>query len=104
VSPAERFLAALVRQGRAMTLKRRVGTTTAFTSLTVHGRSRTYRPEELTGGVAQGDRRIRISALELATWDGAPQKNDLLDGAAVQGADALYDGETLVGYVVWVRG
>lgn len=100
---AERFLASLKRAGRAMDLKRRVGTTTELTTVTVHGRSRTYKPDELAGLVIQGDRRIRISALETGAL-GAPKKGDILDGGAVQGAETLYDGETLCGYVCWVRG
>lgn len=103
IGASDRFLASLRRAGRVMEYKRRVGTTTEFTIVEVHGRSRTYRPDELVGLVVQGDRKIRLSALETGAL-GAPKKGDILDGGAVQGAEALYDGEVLVGHVVWVRG
>ena len=86
-----------------MSYQRRIGTTTAFTTVAVHGRSRQYSPQELVGLVQQGDRRIRISALETGAL-GKPQKADKLDGGAVQGCEDLYDGSALVGHVVWVRG
>lgn len=103
---AERFQAALRRQGRAMQLRRRTGTTASFTDAPVYGRSRFYAPEEVTGAVIQGDRRIRIAQLDIAaaSWPGPPRKLDILDGATIQGVETLYDGETLVGYVCWVRG
>jgi hypothetical protein len=90
-----------------MLLRRRVGTsTTAFTDAPVHGKSIGYRPEELVGGVVQGDRRVKISQLDIAAagWPGPPRKNDVLDGGAVQGAEPLYDGAELVGFTCWVRG
>lgn len=102
----DRFADSLRRAGRQMSLKRRVGTTSAFTECTVYGRARFYQPQELTGQVVQGDRKIRVSQRDIAaaSWPGPPKKGDFLDGAAVQGAEHLYEGETLVGFVVWVRG
>lgn len=99
----ERYLASLKRAGRLVEYKRRIGTTSGFEALSVHGRARTYKPDELVGLVQQGDRKIRISALETGAL-GKPAKGDKLDGGAVQGVEDLYDGETLVGHVVWVRG
>ncbi|PWC69103.1 hypothetical protein TSH7_01265 [Azospirillum sp. TSH7] len=106
MSAYDRFAASLRRAGRQMSLKRRVGTTNAFTECTVYGKARFYQPTELIGLVKQGDRRIRIAQSDIAaaSWPGPPKVGDLLDGGAVQGAEHLYDGETLVGFVVWVRG
>lgn len=106
MSAAARILASLKRAGRPMSIKRRIGTGSTFTEATVHGRDRGYQAQELTGGVIQGDRRIRISEIELqaASWPSPPKKGDFLDGAAVQGVQALHDGAELVGFVVWVRG
>jgi len=119
MSALERFAASLARAGRGMVLKRRVGTGSSFVSATVKGKATAYQPQELVGGVIQGDRKVRIAQADLtaAGWPGAapvgvtagqwpdrPSKGDSLDGSAVQGAEALYDGETLVGWKVWVRG
>jgi hypothetical protein len=106
MSAAERFLASLRRAGRPMLLCRRIGTTSTFTDASIYGRSHGYKPNELVGLVQQGDRRIRISQLEIAAanWPGPPKKGDILDSGTIQGAEALYDGEALVGFVCWVRG
>lgn len=100
------FAKALHRAGRPMELKRRIGTTSTFTTCTVHGKDSGYQPHEFTGGVVQGDRHIRIAQADItaANWPGPPKKNDLLDNGAVQGAQALYDRAELVGFVCWVRG
>lgn len=106
MTASARFLASLERAGRPMMIKRRNGTGSTFTEAQIHGRDRGYQAQELTGGVIQGDRRIRISeaALQSASWPSPPRKGDFLDGAAVQGVQALHDGAELVGFVVWVRG
>jgi hypothetical protein len=103
---AATFCASLRRVGRPMELKRRIGTTSAFTACTVYGKDRGYHPAELVGGVIQGDRRIRIAQADIvaAAWPGPPKKNDLLDGGAVQGIQPLYDRGAVVGFAVWVRG
>lgn len=106
MSAGERLAASLRHAGRPMAIKRRVGTGSTFTEAMVHGRDRGYQAQELTGGVIQGDRRIRISEIELqnANWPSPPKKGDYLDGAAVQGVQTLHDGPEIVGFVVWVRG
>ena len=105
---AATFAASLRRAGRPMALKRRNGTSATFTECTVFGKARFYKPEELVGGVAQGDRRIRIAQADIAAagWPGPPKagSTDTLDGGAVQGVEKLYEGAELVGFVVWVRG
>ena len=106
MTAAARFLASLRRAGRPMVLKRRIGTTSTYIECAVYGRARGYQPTELAGGVVQGDRRIRISQIEIeaAAWPGPPKKSDYLDGGAIQGAEPLYDAAVLVGFVCWVRG
>jgi len=108
---AEDFRAALHRAGRPMTLRRVDDGVERLA--TVHGKSSGFRPGEIVGPVSIDDRRIRISALDLADEAAAgrwpadvppPARLDRLDGAAVQGADPLWDGTTLVGWVVWVNG
>lgn len=104
MTAAARLAASLARAGRPMVLRRRTGTSYIDCALT--GASIDYRPEELTGAIVQGDRRIKITQAPLvaAGWPTPPKKNDMIDGATVQGAHALYDGPALIGWVLWVRG
>lgn len=92
--------------GRPMTLRRRVGTTTAFTDVALSGTLRGYSAQELQGGVLQGDALVVLDAATGAL--GVPRRGDFLvvDGRtwAVQGAVQRAVGATVVGYDVWVRG
>ncbi len=101
------------RHGQTVTIRRRVGTGATFDpSVTVKGRVHSYRPEELIGGVQQGDRRIVIAPAELiaAGWDtgDAPRKGDqvLIASAVttVQGCEVRYLSGTAARYDIWVRG
>lgn len=100
----------LARNGRAMTLRRRVGTTAAFTDVTVVGRLRDFSPEQLVGGVMQGDAEAVIDAGPVLAAAGfaPPRKGDLLvvDGRtwAVQGCQPRAIGAQVVAYDLWVRG
>lgn len=107
----------LKKHGRAMILRRRIGTSNEWREQSVKGFSVAFGPEQLTGAVVQGDRRIRISPLDVGDWPGPPPPNvhpsqwpnaivagDQLDGANVQGAELRYDGENPSVWVVWVRG
>lgn len=95
----------LARKGRQMTLARLNGP-----SVSLIGYARDYRPEELVGGIAQGDVRVEIGADEIAaaSWPAPPRKTDrvTVDGRTytIQGASAVYDGPTLAGYSIWARG
>ena len=95
----------LARKGRPMTLMRLNGP-----SVSLIGFARDYRPDELVGGLAQGDVRVEIGADEIAasSWPAPPKKLDriTIDGRTytVQGASAVYDGPTLAGYSIWARG
>lgn len=106
MTAAAKIAAALARYGRPMELKRRVGTSTSFTTVTVSGVSQGYQPQELVGGIVQGDRKVTISNAEIAAagWPGPPGKGDLCDGAAVQGCETKHLGAEVLAHVLWVRG
>lgn len=95
------------RNGRPMTLRRRVGTAlTTFTSVDVTGFLVSFNPSELAGLVQQGDARITIGPDTGAL--GTPRENDqvLVDGKPwrVLGVHALNQGGTAAGWRLWVRG
>lgn len=106
MTPAAKIAAALAKYGRPLLLRRRVGTTSAYTDVTVAGVSQGYAPHELVGGIIQGDRKITISNAEIlaASWPGPPKKGDVLDGGAVQGCETKYLGATVLAHVCQVRG
>jgi hypothetical protein len=98
----------LARNGRPMTLRRRVGTALAtFNSAAVTGFMVSFAPQEVAGLVQQGDARVTITP-DVGTRLAAPRENDSLvvDGKAwrVMGAQALYAGATLAGWRLWLRG
>lgn len=107
---ASKIAVALLRYGRAMVLRRRVGTTSAFTDVLVHGVTQTYKPGELLGGLVQGDQQVTISDADIdaADWPGPPRKGDIIiiDGRtwALQGAETKYLGDAVLAHVLWVRG
>jgi hypothetical protein len=105
-----RILGMLERRGRALTLRRRVGTTGSFADCAPRGYSRGFKSTELVGGIAQGDREVVIGEAEIAaaSWPSPPRKGDIVvvDGATltVQGALTMYDGSDRAAHVLWVRG
>lgn len=105
-----RIIEMLERRGRPLTLRRRIGTTNAFTDVAPRGYSRGFKAEELVGGIIQGDREIVIAQAEItaASWPGPPKKGDItvLDGvtATVQGVLTMYDGASPAAHILWVRG
>lgn len=101
MTTSSRTEAMLKRRGRTMVLKRRIGTGATFTEAALYGVSRAYRPEELVGGIIQGDREIVIGS---PGEFGVPKKNDSIDGGTVQAVDAKYDAATVVAYILTVRG
>ena len=107
---ATRVEADITRLGRAMTLRRRSGTTNTFTDVEVTGVPRAYKPGELLGGITQGDQRVTISNGEIAAadWPGPPRKGDVIviDGHtwSLLGAEPRYLGSAVVAHVLWVRG
>ncbi|WP_207479567.1 hypothetical protein [Arenibaculum pallidiluteum] len=110
MSAAAKVAAALAKYGRPMTLRRRVGTTSAFSDVTVKGVADGYKPAELVGGIVQGDRQVTISNAEIAAaaWPGPPKKGDfvMIDGVqtAVQGVETKHLATDILAHVLWVRG
>jgi len=100
----------IARYGQSMMLRRRVGTTNAFTDVSVKGVARAYQPNELLGGLQQGDQRVVISSKEIrdAGWPAPPASGDLLvwnsSTRTVRGARHIKIGEEILGYDLWVRG
>jgi hypothetical protein len=89
----------IARKGRAVTL-RHGGLT--FTDTATRAFVHAFSPREITEGLKQGDQRVEILA------DVTPVVGDklLIGGKAfnVLGAGAIYDGDTLLGYSLLVRG
>jgi hypothetical protein len=93
-------------KGRPMAL-RRIGEP----DLPLIGFLRDYQPQELLGGVQQGDVRVEILAEEIAAagWTTPPAKPDRLvvDGRsyAIQAAARpVHEGADLIGWSIWARG
>jgi len=100
----------LRRYGRDMTLRRRLGTGTTFSSASTLGVLSSYGPDQLVGGIVQGDARIILDAVPIVAANLFPvQKGDqvVADGRtwAVQAPPRLrFDGPILCAIEVWVRG
>lgn len=100
----------LQRRGRAATLRRRVGTTSSFTDVTVAAVTANYQPQELIGTIQQGDRKAVVSNSEIETagWSGPPRKGDLLviDGQSttIQTSVPMYDQTRVIAHILQVRG
>jgi hypothetical protein len=100
----------LARYGRAMTLRRRVGTGATFTDIAVTATLRDFSPEQLVGGVMQGDAEAVVGATHVLAVAGfaPPRKGDLLvaDGRtwAVLGCKPRAVASTVVAYDLWIRG
>lgn len=101
------------RAGRPMTLKRQTSTATippTYSTVTVVGLLVSYRPESIAGEIMQGDARVAILNDEIATasWPGPPRKHDTLvvddETWVVEGSAPVYDGATLIGHSLHVRG
>jgi hypothetical protein len=91
-----------------MTLRRRTGTTNAFTTAPVTGHMVAFSPQEVVGLVSQGDARVTILP-DVGQDLIAPREKDtlLIDGRVWQimgPPHALYSGATLAGWRLWVRG
>lgn len=98
-------------KGRPMTLRRQTATSPAvFSDVTVRAAAVAYQPEAIAGDLKMGDLRVSILNDEIAaaSWPGPPRARDqmTIDGKTyvLQAATPRYDGETLVGFTIWVRG
>lgn len=111
MSASAKITTALRKYGRAMTLRRRIGTGSTYNEVVVRGVPEGYKPAELLGGLQQGDRSVTIGNAEIAAqvaFVPPPKKGDLLviDGAAtaIQGVETVYRGTEILAHVIWVRG
>lgn len=110
MSAAEKIARALAVNGRPMLLKRRTGTTTATTDVTVNGVAQAYAPENLAGDILQGDCKVTISNAEIASaaWPGPPKRGDQIeiDGRTwvLRGVETKYLGSVVLAHVLHVRG
>jgi len=101
----------LGQMGRPMTLRRQLTVSPqTYADLTVQGFDRAFQPQEIQGGVRQGDRRVEILNDELAAAGWPALRGQVLrlviDGTTVTVVDAfpLYEGATLIGHSLWCRG
>jgi hypothetical protein len=100
----------IARFGRPATLRRRQAMTTTFTEIAVTGWLRSFSPEEITGGVMNGDAEMTINAAPVLASAGfaPPVKGDFvaIDGKnwAVLGCNPLMVASTAVAYALHVRG
>lgn len=101
----------IARHGRPMTIRRQTGVNpVVFSAVEVAAAVTAFRPEQLIGGVQQGDMRAEILNDEIAdaAWPGPPRAKDslLVDGKAWQivGATPVFDGALCIGHALWIRG
>lgn len=106
-TPAEiiaRLDDALARRGEDMFLRK---TNTATGQITVKGRIRSYKPDEIEGIIVQGDSKVIISPTGLGAF-GVPPPNGYVVVAGtprrIISANAIRDGGTLVRIDMQVRG
>lgn len=87
-------------RGRPFTIKR--GTDTA----TFTGFVRSFTVGELAGGFQQGDQRLETLVLPAPFTPPAKGDGVLIDGRrwTVMGVAAIYEGPTLIGYSISLRG
>lgn len=99
--------AMLSTRGRQVTL-RRLGSPNV--DVTVLAMVLGYQPNELVGGIAQGDRKVTLGMREIieASWPTPIRAGDrvIIDGrtTTVQGVDPHYAGSTCVMQILQVRG
>jgi hypothetical protein len=104
MTPA-RLTAIIAAQGEACTLQR-----SGQTDLSVSAFVRGYRPEQLVGGLQQGDRQVTMTDSEIAaaSWPGPPQKGDFVvinsKTTAVQDVESREVGGVTYMHVLTVRG
>ena len=102
-------IAAMRRQrGQPVTLRRMVSGMAV--DVTVVATVMGYQPNEITGGVMQGDRKAKLSDNEIvaAGWPGPPRKGDILmiDGRTFTAitCDTVKMGSVVLSHTMQVRG
>jgi hypothetical protein len=108
---ADAVYAACGKVGETVIVRRLTGTTVQIPfDVTVKAVVRGYGPEELVGGVQQGDRKVIMSQREMENaqwcWPVKPQDRIIIDGKAtvVQSVDGRKIGEDIAMYVIQTRG
>jgi len=108
---ARKIAAAIAKTGETVVLRRRVSSNPdVFADVSVTAVVRGYQPQELVGGIQQGDKDVIIGDLEIAAagWPGPPRVKDLvvIRGVthSVQGVDTLQAGSATVRHNLTVRG
>lgn len=93
-----------------MTLRRQTGVNpVTYQELPVAGYLTLFRPEEIQGGVQQGDASVALTNDELAAAGAPPPRAQgaiVIDGKTWQivGARPMYERAVLLGWTLWVRG
>lgn len=99
----------IARHGQPITLRRVVANAPAIEA-TLYGFVRGYRPDELVGGIQQGDTEVVLSPsrLKAAGWMSDPKRLDKVIVAGrirnVENAVPIYIRGTVVRYNLQVRG
>ena len=82
----------------------------SYTSVSLLCFLRQYRPDDLVGGIQQGDAQASILADEMtaAGWPAPPAPLDsLVTGSRtwnINGAFAIYDNSLVIGFDLWLSG
>ena len=100
-----------IRQNGTMVLLRRPAPQGLHFDLPCMAMVRAFQPNELVGGIEQGDRRVVISNAEIAgrIWPGPPKQGDqiVIDGRTTTlraAAETIRVGDFIVKHVMQVRG
>lgn len=93
----------LLKSGRSMVFRRQTGINpVTFSDTIALGFLRSFRPEEIAGGIQQGDAQV------LTLTDVTPRAGDRVVIEAktwqVIGVTPVYNAAELIGYSLWVRG
>jgi hypothetical protein len=99
------------RMGRPMTLRRpNPASGSPPADLRVQAYLYPFSPQLIAGPIKQGDAQVQMLNDEIAAagWPGPPGAGDwlVIDGKTwqIEGANAVYDGSTALGFNLWVRG
>lgn len=101
---------AIEEVGSEARLRRLSGRAGIWFDVTVKAVGRGYQPNELTGGIIQGDREFKVSNREIVArrWPGPPRKGDqvITEGRTftVQAADPVSVGDEIALHIIQARG
>jgi hypothetical protein len=102
---------AISRVGETVILRRLAGTTVQIPlDVTLKAVVRGYGPEELVGGIQQGDKKVILSQVDMENsqwcWPVKPQDRVIIEGrpTVVQSVDKRKISEDTAMYVLQVRG